>query len=254
MSYPFPGMNPWLEQPAIWHNVHHSLITALRDTLAPVLRPRYFVDIETHTYIAVTSEEAQVRYPDVTIIHRGGPAVAAPAADEAPYLTVEIPLNDPIEESYLEVRSVPTGEVVTVIELLSHTNKKPGVDRESYLEKRGVLLIARLNFVEIDLLRALPPMPYAETAASDYRLIIRRAETPRRVRLYPFSVRQPVPAFRLPLRPDDQEPLVDLGLLLHQIYDRAAYDLVIKYDQPPVPPLDEADWAWAAELLAHQPT
>jgi len=249
MSYPFPGMNPWLENPAVWHSIHQRLITGLADSLSPILRPRYFVDIETHTYIAIADDKPQIRYPDVAIINRGGPPVLSPAADEAPYLTIDLPLSDPIEESFLEVKSVPTGEVVTIIEILSHTNKINGKDRQSYFEKREAILESLVHFVEIDLLRAHAPMLYTEEAQSDYRLFIRRSEKRRRARLYPFSLRQSIPAFPLPLRPDDQEPTVDLGSLLHQIYDRAGYDLVIKYDQPPAPPLGDADSAWAAEFL-----
>jgi hypothetical protein len=252
MPYPFPGMNPWLESPALWRDVHHSLIGALRDELAPLLRPRYFIAIETHTYTTVTPDvPPAVRYPDLMVINRGGTAVMAPAAEAAPYLTVPLPIAEPVEEGYLEVRLVPGGEVVTVIELLLHINKQPGRDRETYLEKREALLASRVHFVEIDLLRAGPPMPYTERAAgSHYRFFIRRSERPREARLYPFDVRQPIPAFPLPLRPDDAEPTVDLGGLLRRVYDRAGYDLVINYGQPPVPPLNEADTSWAASLLA----
>ena len=31
----FPGMDPWLEQPTLWPDVHNSLITSIRDELAP---------------------------------------------------------------------------------------------------------------------------------------------------------------------------------------------------------------------------
>ena len=50
MPHQFPGMNPWLEDVRLWRDVHQSLITALRDVLAPQLEPRYFVAVETHTY------------------------------------------------------------------------------------------------------------------------------------------------------------------------------------------------------------
>ena len=39
MPTPFPGMDPYLERPNLWSNVHNSLITAIRDVLAPMLRP-----------------------------------------------------------------------------------------------------------------------------------------------------------------------------------------------------------------------
>jgi len=254
MLNPFPGMNPWLENPAIWRDVHQRLITTLANSLGPRLRPRYFVAVETHTYISISPDvPIATRFPDVMVIDRGGPAVEAALAQDSPYLTVELPIREPVEEGYLEVRLVPTGEVVTVIELLSHTNKQPGSDRKAYLEKRETFLDSDLHFVEIDLLRAGPPMPHTERAAnSHYRLFIRRRERPHQARLYPFSVRQPIPTFPLPLLPDDAEPVVDLNALLNTVYDQAGYDLVLRYDQSPAPPLGAEDTAWAAEVMTKQ--
>lgn len=255
MTYPFPGMNPWLESPLIWRDLHHRLISAIADFLAPRLRPRYFVAVETHTYITRAPDvPPALRYPDVMVVKRlrEAPSVLATSVAEfAPYVKVDLPRHDPIEEGYLEVRLVPTGEVVTVIKLLSHTNKQSGPERKHYIEKRESLLDSHLHFVEIDLLRAGPPMPYSERAAdAHYRLFIRRREEPRQARLYPFSVREPIPLFPLPLLPDAEEPPVALSKLLAEVYERAGYDLVIHYDQPPDLPLTEADAAWAAELLS----
>jgi hypothetical protein len=99
-------------------------------------------------------------------------------------------------------------------------------------------------------LRSGPPLPYTERAAgSDYRLFIRRRERFSQARLYPFSVRQPIPTFPLPLLPDDDEPTVDLGTLLNHVYDRAGYDLVIRYDQTPTPPLSAEEAAWVGERM-----
>ncbi|MGO9470788.1 MAG: DUF4058 family protein [Isosphaeraceae bacterium] len=36
---PFPGMDPWLEHPAIAPDVHNSLVTAVRDELVPRIAP-----------------------------------------------------------------------------------------------------------------------------------------------------------------------------------------------------------------------
>ena len=103
MSYPFPGMNPWLEDPRIWRNVHQSLITALRDLLAPQLEPRYFVDVETHTYISTAPNLLiQTRYLDVSVLKISEPSAAyttAPAV--ALPLVVDLPLPEPYEEPYL---------------------------------------------------------------------------------------------------------------------------------------------------------
>jgi hypothetical protein len=250
MSYPFPGMNPWLEHPWLWRDVHHTLISAIRDDLAPRLRPRYFVAIELTTYVSqLPVISPRIRYPDVMVVEQGGPALVAPAVATAdPYLTVDLPVED-IEVAYLEVRQVPSGEVVTVIEVLSPTNKQPGEDRETYIKKRREILATDVSFVEIDLLRAWPPMPYTDTQASDYRIFVRRRDHYTQAHVYSFSVRQPIPRFPLPLLPGDTEPIVDLGALLHAAYDRAGYDIILQYNQPPVPPLSSEDAAWAAQLL-----
>ena len=42
MPSPFPGMDPYLEEPRRWPDVHQSLITYIRDALQPAVRPRYF--------------------------------------------------------------------------------------------------------------------------------------------------------------------------------------------------------------------
>ena len=253
MTYPWPGMNPWLENTSLWRDFHHRLITALADELGPRLRPRYFVAVETHTLVTARPDAPTLaRYPDLMVVHRGGPAVATAEAEEVDqYVSVELELVT-IEVGYLEVRLVPHGEVVTVIEVLSYSNKLPGRDREAYIAKREELLRTDVGFVEIDLLRAGQPMPYTEAAASDYRLFIRRREQPFHARLYPFGVRQRIPTFPLPLLPNDTEPKVDLGSLIQGVYERAGYDLVIDYNQPPVPPLGDEDTGWAKELLANE--
>ena len=252
MSYPFPGMNPWLENPLVWKGVHQRVITALADILAAQLEPRYFVAVETHTYIStMPSKPLQTRYPDLSILKvREAPVHYATTLNAPAPLVIDLPLPEPYEEPYLEVRLVPDGEVVTVIELLSHTNKQAGDERRSYIKKREALIDSDVHFVEIDLLRAYPPMPFTEHLTADYRIFIRRRELNRQAHLYAFTVRDPIPLFPLPLLPDDQEPLVDLGTLLHEVYDRARYRLVIDYSKPPSPQLEPADAAWAADCLA----
>lgn len=254
MPYPFPGMNPWLENHRLWKDVHVSLISAIREVLAPALEPRYFVGVETHTYISTHPlTPPSSRYPDVTILGMGGAAVAVkPTAELSMPMVVDIPLSDNIEEPYLEIQLVPSGEVVTVIELLSHTNKQGGRDRESYLKKRQTFLDANVNFVEIDLLRSHNPMPHTEKAEGmHYRIFSRRRVEMDQALLYAFNVRDSIPVFPLPLplQPDDQEPAVDLGQLIQDVYDRARYHLIIDYSKPPTPELSDDDRGWLNELM-----
>ncbi len=71
---------------------------------------------------------------------------------------------------------------------------------------------------------------------------------------FSFNMRDSIPTFRLPLLPEDEEPVIDLTPLLAGVYDRAGYNLVIRYDQPPKPLLSEQDTAWSAEILSASAT
>lgn len=64
-----------------------------------------------------------------------------------------------------------------------------------------------------------------------------------------FGVRQPIPSFPVPLRRGEKEVVVDLNTLLHELYDRAGYDLAVDYRQEADPPLEGDDAAWADALL-----
>lgn len=46
MPSPFPGMDPYLEHPALWPGFHSRVIVGLADLLGPRLRPRYDVEVE----------------------------------------------------------------------------------------------------------------------------------------------------------------------------------------------------------------
>lgn len=251
MPYPFPGMNPWLENHRLWSDVHQRVITTLAESLAGDLEPRYFVGVGTHTYISTNPmQPLQSRYPDVSVIYTGGGAVITqPLADVATPYFVQIPVAEPYEEPFLEVQLLPDGEVVTVIELLSYTNKRAGDERQTYLKKRKEYLDSEVHFVEIDLLRSGEPMPYTNLRPSDYRIVVRRKEKPDYLQIYPFSLRQPIPIFPLPLLPGDQEPHIHLGDLLQTVYDRARYRLILDYTKPPEPRLNPADQDWAQTCL-----
>ena len=65
MPTPFPGMDPYLERPNLWSNVHQSLITAIRDFLTPRLRPRYFVAVKERSYLDDATPAGFMSVPDV---------------------------------------------------------------------------------------------------------------------------------------------------------------------------------------------
>lgn len=254
MPTPFPGMDPYLEHPTLWPDVHNSLITAIRDVLTPKVAPRYYVGLERRTYLLKPDDVVFIGRPDVAVVSPQPTTQAAtlPLA-ETEVLEVEVPMNDEVSENFLEVREVGTGKLVTILELLSPANKLHDEGREQYLRKRSQVLLALTNLVEIDLLRAGEPMPViGNVVKSDYRILVSRGWQRPRAQLYPFNLQQSIPVFPLPLLPQDDAPDVDLGTILHALYDRARFDLRLDYSQPPVPPLSEENAAWAKELLAQK--
>jgi hypothetical protein len=244
-------MDPYLEHPALWPDIHNSLITAIADVLAPLLAPRYYVGVERHAYFLKPDQVVLVGRPDIAVIPYMPPAPRKllPLA-EMDVLEVEVPLAEEVEENFLEVHEVTTSKLVTVLELLSPVNKLHTQGRQEYEEKRDHIFQSRTNLVEIDLLRAGEPMAVlGRQVKSDYRLLVSRGWQRPRAQLYPFNLRQPIPGFALPLQQGEVEPTVDLGAILHSLYSRRRFDLRLDYSQPPVPPLSPEDTTWAKELL-----
>jgi hypothetical protein len=245
-------MDPYLEHPALWPDVHNSLLGALRDALAPLVAPRYYVGLERRTYFLSPDDLVLIGVADVAVLQRGRPeAGRATALAPAAVLEVDVPMEEEVGENFLEVRDVQTATVVTIVELLSPVNKLLGVGRAAYQSKRMQVLRTQTNLVEIDLLRAGDPMRvFGPAVAGDYRILIARGARRPRAQLYAWSVRQPIPTFPLPLLPEDAEPTADLGAVLAGLYDRARYDLRLDYAKPPVPPLAGEDATWARDLVA----
>lgn len=152
MPSPFPGMNPYLEHPELWMEVHHRLITALANAIESNLSFDYRVAIEKRVYTLTPEDAVLVGIPDVAVIsqNRSASANVLPTADAT--LTVLLPMPEEIRESYLEIRDVKTGAVITLIEVLSPTNKRPGKGRTTYESKRNDVLGSATHLVEIDLL------------------------------------------------------------------------------------------------------
>ncbi|GBE94706.1 DUF4058 family protein [Nostoc cycadae] len=255
MPSPFPGMNPYLEHPNLWPGLHHWLIIEIARLLSPQLRPKYRVAVEVRMYETSGGNSLFVGIPDVTIKRlsnvtdstKTNVAVAEPITKP---IKVTIPRPEIIKEGYLEVREVGTEDVVTTIEILSPTNKRRGKGRETYEEKRQDVLGSKTHLVEIDLLRTGEAMTFFDTdIESHYRILVCRGDRRPYADLYAFNLQEVIPAFPLPLRQEDTEPIIDLQKLLNEVYDISAYDLVIDYNLAPFPPLSEADAAWANEML-----
>lgn len=253
MPSPFPGMDPYLEAPALWEGFRDRLIVVLSEHLLNQLQPKYWVNIEQRLYVDYESDPRVVR-PDVAVARTKGterPAVpssrgAAPAAT-----VVEEDLAVPMRETYLTILLREDWRVVTVVELLSPTNKRPNsIGRAEYLRKRSEVLQSDAHLLEIDLLRAgervrvRPPLPPAEY----YAFLHRRDDHPN-IQVFPLGLRERLSILPLPLLPEDPDAMLDLQRAVETTYDRGAYHVPIRYADDPVPALSEGHRAWAREIL-----
>jgi Protein of unknown function (DUF4058) len=268
MPSPFPGVDPYLENPEFWSEVHNRLIVATlavsakqrADNLSPHLRPKYRVAIEKRVYDS--EESVLVGIADVAILPRATATppqstATLPARHKSP-IQISVPIAEEIRESYLEIREIASGQVVTVIEILSPKNKRSGGGRTAYEKKRQQVLSSATHLVEIDLLRGGSQMPLLGTVPpTNYYILVSKADQRSVADLYPFRLQEEIPIFAVPLSAKEAEPEVDLQVLLNEVYDRASLDLArcfadtarVDYAEPPVPNLAPQDVTWADVLL-----
>jgi hypothetical protein len=255
MPSPFPGMNPYFEQTALWLDFHSEFLMTVRHLLIPTLGDSYIVQLEHRIYIHDVPPESRrlvgradvfVADPRKTEASRSAVAVLEPPAE------VQLPQEDEERVRFLEIRDRKGRELVTVIELLSPSNKRPGDDREQYLTKRREVLRNRAHLVEIDLLRGWTPMPMTERPPCDYSVLVSRTERRPIAGFWAIHLRDRLTVIPIPLRAEDSDSRLDLQEALHLAYDRAGYARVL-YDGSPEPPLSAADAKWAESFAPAAP-
>lgn len=268
MPSPFTGMDPFLEDPAIFPDLHDSLITYLREALNAQLPAPYFAGIASRVWVEVSERRIE---PDVNVLRPerpppgggtfgdGGGVAVAEAVQVEP-VVVHVPLEE-IRETFLEIYARPGGErLVTTIEVLSLANKTPGAHgRALYLKKQGEILNSQVHLVEIDLLRGgihstAVPLDHAVARAGtfDYHVCVHRFDTPEDYFLYPIRLGRRLPAVGIPLLPGDPAVDVnaDLQAVLDRCYDTGHYLRRVRYHRrTPVPPLDPVQAEWAETVL-----
>jgi hypothetical protein len=258
MPSPFPGMDPFIEAQR-WEDFHTRLIPALSDALVPAVRPHYVVQVEERVYVFhPPGQPSRFIYPDVAVADRedgerlpagtGGTAVVVAKAAEV----LTLPMPERRRELFLTLRDRENREVVTVIEVLSPTNKRSSSDgRREYLEKRDDILLSSAHLVELDLLRGGERLPTVErlTPADYYAFVSRHRRRPK-VEVYRWTLRDRLREIPVPLAGEDTEVSLDLQAVFTTVYDRAGYDYSLDYRRPVEPPLSDADAAWVQEVLA----
>jgi hypothetical protein len=256
MPSPFPGMDPYLEDPALWPDVHHEIISEARAYLNRRVGPRYHVRLEERVYISDEDDPGRpVLIPDLKIGERPDAGRAIPPESAA--LAVVEPIvittliDDEIREARLEVIDREDRQVVTVIEVVSPSNKATGSrGRASYMQKRAEVMTSPSHWVEIDLLRrGQPVLPRGMLGRGDYFAHVSRVEQRPKGQVWPILLPQRLPVVAIPLKTGDADAPLDLQAVFDSAYDRAAYDRTVDYRKEPSVPLSPAYAAWADRVL-----
>jgi hypothetical protein len=262
MPSPFPGMDPWLEDPALFPDLHETLIACFREALTDRLPRPYYAALGTRLYVEESDRHIE---PDIDLLipkkrpkkpagGRGGVAVAERTARP---LTIRVS-SDNVKEAFIEIRHATGDRLVTSVEVLSLSNKTKGSEgRKQYRRKRKELRQGRVNVVEIDLLRAgepttLPPLGRVRRMFGqpfDYHVCVWRPHRASAREVYPVPLDDLLPVVAIPLLKGDADVSVDLQQVFARCYAVGRFDLRAKYAKPPTPPLASEQQAWVDTIL-----
>jgi hypothetical protein len=258
MPSPFPGMDPFIEACGLWADFHNNLIASIAIELADASPRGYVVRTGERSYLVLVDEEGKNSHPflpDVSVTNprgrkkgdkKGGTALAEPAVPEAAHVMRAF-IEEEHRENFIEIyETAPEMRLVTSIEVLSPSNKKPGTQGwDLYQRKRQSILLGDVSLVEIDLLRGGRRMPMLDPwPSSPYTLLVARARHPQTCRVWEAHFQQPLPAIPVPLTRPDPDLVLNLQPLIDTIYRRFRYAESIKYAAELTPPFSAEEAAW----------
>jgi Protein of unknown function (DUF4058) len=221
MPSPFPGMDPFLEDDKIWPTFHHHFIAGLFQILLPNLIDRYRARVGQRQY-----------------------------ATEMPLFTSII--REEHCEEFIEIRQRSDNKLVTLVDVVSPSNKLTVQGKNAYLDRRRDARVQHASIVEIDLvLQGQPLLDYSREGLPDwdYAVTVTRAMQPERHEIYTATVQKRLPRFKLPLALDDRDTVVDLQAAFARCYDQGGFSAQLDYQTTPALIKDESDRNWVNDLL-----
>lgn len=217
MQCPFPGMDPYLEDPAWWPEFHRLLVACLYEGILSDLAPRYRCAVGLRRYSVAPSSGAEER-----------------------------------EEAYLEIRQRSDDRLVTLVDVVSPADKSTATGRQAVQEHRQQAQDSGANVVEIDLLlQGQPLIDYEREGLPkwDYAVTVARATHPKRYEIYTATLQKRLPRFRLPLASDDRDTVLDLQASFAHCYAKGNYLGRMDYSREPTVSLGEEESRWLGALL-----
>ncbi len=261
MPSPFPGMDPYLEDPPGWTEVHQRLITTLSTELNRLLPSQYLARMGQRVYVAQSSRSI---YADAMVLERTSPSpvgaqgaggTAVLVTSDPPWILTVLPAE--AREVFVEIFST-RGEhrLIAVIEVLSPANKASGSEGgRPYVTKQREILASQTHLIEIDLLRqgehtVAPPVDdLLQQGYWDYLVSLHRGGQDERFEVWAISLRQRLPRIHVPLDEGQPDVVLDLQAVLDRCYDEGAYARGLDYREDTPIPLRREDAEWADALL-----
>jgi len=247
-------MDPYIEMSS-WGDFHTNLAVELQRRINPLVVPRYVARVEERVYIETQFPE-RVIVPDVSVARTSDRPIALSGAGSAvaelppaPYLAA---LPDEQTERFLQLIDLNKNQVVAVIEILSPTNKRRGSDGfREYRKKWLETLRSPCHLVEIDLLRGgeRPATTQPLKPSTDYCVMVYRVNKRPVIDVYEWPLRRSLPSIPIPLANGDPDIWIDLQSIFEAIYDGAALEVTLPYDDSLAPPLRTSDEEWLRERL-----
>ncbi len=254
MPSPFPGMDPYLEG-YLWPDVHSALASKIRQSLTPLLRPKYVARLEVYMAEDPFPEgEIGILYPDVEVVETSQRQRLTQSLDSStltitpPALALPVTQSVQIRLTSVEIRDTANNKLITSIEILSPVNKRePGLT--TYRQKRQRLYQADVHLLELDLLRrGARPFAQPRLPKVPYCIALTRAQS-RQIEIWPVELPIPLPVIPVPLQSPEPDVPLDLQSAFAAIYDEAAYDLTLDYRQSPPPPIfSDVESKWLQSL------
>jgi hypothetical protein len=198
---PFPGqVDPWAEAGRYFQQIHSSMIDNLVAQSTPVLLEMgYIVGREASLQIADGREpdifvQAAMNAPTSRLRWDYETAASEVLAEPGVSLAAEVELDA------LHIKHLDTGDLVTVVEIISPGNKEKPDAMMNYRARRERLLIDRgVNVVEIDLTRSVKRL-VLDTLVNRYAYHIAVYLPGYDPRLIGMDYGQALKRFALPLR------------------------------------------------------
>lgn len=219
---PFPGqIDPWAEQGWFFHQIHGGMISELLKQIQDPLMDRELIAARE-----ASLQIGEATQPDVIIslAHERPPKriLSYPVLAEQllldPGIAIELP--EP-ELDAIYITDQVGGRIITIIEIISPSNKADAKDEGRYMQRRDTLVYDRgVHVVEVDLTRSIKRLLRSqETRNYPYHIAIHMPYE--RTRMIGIDWASPIPTFALPLR-DDGIPVA-----MQPFYATAYYDAAI---------------------------